>query len=134
MQNVSRSEIQYWQDNLLSTNLIYEKVKGTMKKSLTEYASVLSGSSINCLEEIVGKKYKKFIRFYAILKDQSEYIKKMEYEFTDIDQLAVSVTFTKNVSLDDKKDLISDMKKAGYKIDSKITGKKVKLKITYKEN
>lgn len=105
-----------------------------MKKSLTEYASVLSGSSINCLEEIVGKKYKKFIRFYAILKDQSEYIKKMEYEFTDIDQLAVSVTFTKNVSLDDKKDLISDMKKAGYKIDSKITGKKVKLKITYKEN
>ena len=134
MQNVNRSEIQYWQDNLLSTNLIYEKVKGTMKKSLTEYASVLSGSSINCLEEIVGKKYKKFIRFYAILKDQSEYIKKMEYEFTDIDQLAVSVTFTKSVSLDDKKDLISDMKKAGYKIDSKITGKKVKLKITYKEN
>ena len=104
-----------------------------MKKSLTEYASALSGSSIECLEEIVGKKYKKFIRFYDILKDQSEYIKKMEYEFTDIDELSVSVTFTKSVSLDDKKDLISEMKKAGYKIDAKITGKKVKLKITYKE-
>ena len=104
-----------------------------MKKSLTEYASALSCSSIERLEEIVGRKYKKFIRFYAILKDQSEYIKKMEYEFTDIDELSVSVTFTKNVSLDDKKELIAEMKEASDKIDSKSTGKKVKLKITYKE-
>ena len=99
-----------------------------MKKSLTEYASALSGSSIKYLEEIINIKDKN-----SNLKDQAEYIKKMEYEFTDIDELCVSVTFTKNVSLDDKKELIAEMKEAGYKIDSKITGKKVKLKITYKE-
>ena len=97
-----------------------------MKKSRTEYASILSCSKIEYLEEIVGMKYKKFIRFYEILKDQSEYIK-------DIDELSATIVFTKNVSLDDKKDMISEMKAAGYKIDSKITGKKVKLKIKYKE-
>ena len=104
-----------------------------MKKSLTEYASVLSGKKLSTLEEIVGMKYKKFIRFYEIIKDQSEYIKKMEYVFTDIDSLAVDVIFTKSITLDDKKELIHELKDVGYKIDSKITGKKVKLKITYKE-
>lgn len=104
-----------------------------MKKSLTEYASVLSGKKLSTLEEIVGMKYNKFIRFYEIIKDQSEYIKKMEYVFTDIDSLAVDVIFTKSITLDDKKELIHELKDAGYKIDSKITGKKVKLKITYKE-
>ena len=63
----------------LRTLIYMKRWKEIMKKSLTEYASALSGSSIDCLEEIVGKKYKKFIRFYDILKDQSEYIKKMEY-------------------------------------------------------
>ena len=104
-----------------------------MKKSLTEYASVLSGKKLSTLEEIVGMKYKKFIRFYEIIKDQSEYIKKMEYVFTDIDSLAVDVIFTKSITLDDKKELIHELKDVGYKIDSKITGKKVKLKITYRE-
>lgn len=104
-----------------------------MKKSRTEYASILSCSKIEYLEEIVGMKYKKFIRFYEILKDQSEYIKDMKYDITDIDELSATIVFTKNVSLDDKKDMINEMKAAGYKIDSKITGKKVKLKIKYKE-
>ena len=67
-----------------------------MKKSLTEYASVLSGKKLSTLEEIVGMKYKKFIRFYEIIKDQSEYIKKMEYVFTDIESLAVDVILTKS--------------------------------------
>ena len=104
-----------------------------MKKSRTEYASILSCSKIEYLEEIVGMKYKKFIRFYEILKDQSEYITDMKYDITDIDELSATIVFTKNVSLDDKKDMISEMESAGYKIDSKITGKKVKLKIKYKE-
>jgi hypothetical protein len=104
-----------------------------MKQSLTEYASALSGSSIELLEEIVGTKYRKFIRFYEILKDQSEAIKKMEYEFSDKTELSVNVTFTKSVSLDSKQDLIAKMEQAGYQISSKIDGKKMKLKIKYKE-
>ena len=44
-----------------------------MKKSLTEYASALSGSSIDCLEEIVGKKYIIFIRFYQKDKFTAQY-------------------------------------------------------------
>lgn len=104
-----------------------------MKQSLTDYAVALSGPSIELLEEIIGTKYRKFIRFYEILKDQSASIKKMEYEFTDKSELSVNVTFTKSVSFDDKKDLIAKMEKAGYKITSKITGKKAKLKIKYNE-
>jgi hypothetical protein len=104
-----------------------------MKKSLTDYAAKLSGSNIELLEEIVGTKYRKFIRFYEILKDQTDSIKSMEYEFSDKTELSATVTFTKSVSLDNKKDLIAKMEKAGYTITSKITGKKVKLKIQYEE-
>lgn len=104
-----------------------------MEESLTSYASELSGTDIDLLEEIIGKKYKKFIKFFAIFRDQSEYIKKMDYEFTDDTDLTVHVTFTKSVSLDDKKEMIANMEEAGYKITSKIDGKKVKLKIVYEE-
>jgi hypothetical protein len=105
-----------------------------MKKSLTEYASAISGSDIDILEELVCKKYRKFIRAFRILEDKSDSIKSMKYEVTeDKSVLALNITFTKSISLNDKKDMINEMKDSGYVILAHITGKKMKLQIKYDE-
>lgn len=104
-----------------------------MKKSLIDYISSLSNSSEDILEDIISTKYRKFIKFFTLLKDYSEYIKKMEYEFADKNTLSVKIVFSKAVDMDDKKGLISSWKELGYKIDSKISGKKMKLEIYYEE-
>lgn len=104
-----------------------------MKQSLSEYASSLANSDIDVLEDLISKKYRKFIKFFALIRDFSEYIQKLDYEFDADDVLSVKITFSKQVDLDDKKELISDMKKSGYKVDSDISGKKMKLTIKYAE-
>ena len=106
-----------------------------MKKSLTDYISALTGTSVETFEDLIGNKYRKFLNFFEIVKDYSEYIKTMEYEFTENgDTLSVKITFTKDVALDDKKELINEMKESGYSVEkSKLKAKQMKLKITYKE-
>lgn len=104
-----------------------------MKESLIDYATSLSNQNIDVLEDLIIKKYRKFIKFFHLIRDFTPSIKKMEYDFADKETLSITITFTKSIKLDTKKDLISDMEKSGYKVNSKITGKKVKLTIKYKE-
>ena len=105
-----------------------------MKKSLTDYISALTGTSTEMFEDLIGNKFRKFLKFFEIVKDYSEYIKKLDYEVSDKDALIVKIEFTKDVSLDDKKDLISEMKESGYSIEkSKLKSKHLELKIIYKE-
>ena len=104
-----------------------------MNESLTDYAAALSGSDMDTLDDIITHKYRKFLKFFSLVRDHTSEIKKLEYEFTAADTLAISITFTKKVSLSDKMDMICDMEKSGYKIDATYTGKKVKLKIKYPE-
>ena len=104
-----------------------------MKKSLIDYISSLSASSDDILEDIISKKYRKFIKFFTLLKDYTEYITKMEYELSDKDTLSAKITFKKAVKMDEKKELIESWEESGYQIDAKITGKKMKLMIHYEE-
>lgn len=104
-----------------------------MNKSLTDYAASLSGSNIEILEEIIKKKYRKFVKFFNLMADYTEFISKFEYEFSDESTLSINVTFTKAVKMDDKKDLIAEWKKSGYGVESTISGKKMKVVITYAE-
>lgn len=104
-----------------------------MKKSLTDYAASLSGSNIEILEEIIEKKYRKFVKFFNLMKDYTDSISKIEYEFSDETTLSVKINFTKSVKLDDKKELIDGWFKAGYRIDYKIDGKKMKVVIIHPE-
>ena len=104
-----------------------------MKKSLTDYAASLSGSNIEILEEIIAKKYRKFVKFFNLMKDYTDDISKIEYEFSDDATLSIKIEFSKSVKLDDKKELIAGWKKSGYDIDYKISGKKMKLVIIYPE-
>ena len=104
-----------------------------MKKSLTEYASALSNSRMEVLEELICKKYRKFIRFFRLMKDYSEYITKLDYEFTDKDTLSINVSFKKSIKLDEKIELIEEMEEQGYNISFKIKGKQMKLVIVHEE-
>lgn len=104
-----------------------------MKKSLTDYAASLSGSNIEILEEIIEKKYRKFVKFFNLMKDYTDAISKLEYEFSDETTLSVKMSFTKSVKLDEKKELISDWEKSGYNVDYDISGKKMKIVITHPE-
>ena len=105
-----------------------------MKKSLTDYATALSGSDFDILETIINDKYLKFKKFFKLLKPHTDDIKEMKYVVDDEkDVLHTEITFKKKVSLDDKKELISEWKKSGYGVDYKIDGKVLDLKIKYKE-
>lgn len=105
-----------------------------MKKSLTDYATALSGSDFDVLEEIINDKFLKFRKFFKLLKPYTDDVKEIKYVVDDDkDVLRAEITFKKKVSLDDKKELISEWKEAGYGVDYKIDGKVVDLKIKYKE-
>lgn len=104
-----------------------------MKKSLTDYAASLSGSNIEILEEIIEKKYRKFVKFFNLMKDYTDDISKIEYEFSDETTLSIKATFKKSVTLDEKKELISDWKESGYDVEYDISGKKMKMVITHPE-
>lgn len=104
-----------------------------MKKSLTDYASALAESDFKILEEIIDKKYRKFVRSFQLIKDHSSEIAKIKYDESDSDTLSIAVEFTKTVKLDDKSDLIKEMESTGYAINYKITGKKIKLTIKKEE-
>ena len=102
---------------------------------LKDKTTVFGALTKETFEDLIGNKYRKFLNFFEIVKDYSEYIKTMEYEFTENgDTLSVKITFTKDVTLDDKKELINEMKESGYSVEkSKLKAKQMKLKITYKE-
>ena len=105
-----------------------------MNKSLTDYATALSGSDFRILETLINDKYLKFKKFFELLKPFTDDIKSLEYVMNDEKEvLHTKITFKKKVDLDTKKELISDWKKAGYGVDYKIDGKTVELKIKYKE-
>lgn len=105
-----------------------------MKKSLTDYATALSGSDFDVLETLINDKYLKLRKFFKLLKPYTDDIKAIEYVVNDEkDTLHAKITFKKKVSLDDKKELISEWKKAGYGVDYKLDGKIVDLKIKYNE-
>lgn len=104
-----------------------------MKKSMTDYVSALSGSNMEVFEDIIANKYRKFVKFFKIMKDYSEYITKLNYEFSDKNTLSIEITLTKGISLDDKKELLDDMRSKGYEISAKIKGRKIRMDITHSE-
>lgn len=101
--------------------------------SLQEFAKCLSNSDVKVLEKLVSKKHRKFVKFFDLMKDYTSYIKKMTYEFTDDDTLSITLKFTKNVSFDEKKDLIREMGESGYVVNAEVNGRDAKISIIKSE-
>lgn len=66
-----------------------------MKQSLPEYLFFLSGNDYDILEEIFDFKYRKFIRFFWLIRDYSEYITSLSYKTSKKDSLKIEITITK---------------------------------------
>lgn len=105
-----------------------------MKATLTEFISVLSKKDRKILEDLLSNKYRKFIKFFYLVKDYTESIDKIKYNFSDKTVLNVDITFKKKVDIDLKKDLLESMEEHGYSIEHKLTDKKLKMVITYDES
>ena len=66
-----------------------------MKKSMTDYLYALSENDEEVLYEIIGTKYRKFIRVYWLLKEFSDNITFLKYkEKTEKNKLKISVSFS----------------------------------------
>lgn len=74
----------------LSHNFIKKGIS-PMKKTMTDYISALSANSFEILEKIFVKKYQKFLAFYWMLKDYSEYIFSLQYKDTNDNILKIEV-------------------------------------------
>lgn len=104
-----------------------------MKNTLVDCFCSLTGSDVDIFEDIIGKKYKKFLKLFSIITDYADEIKKMKYEMSDPDSLSVKIEFDKPIKIE-KEDLITELESLGYKVEkTKVKSKNVKIKISYKE-
>ena len=92
-----------------------------MKQSYTDYLDELCGNRMDILETLVTSKYRKFKKFYNIMKKHSPEIAHMAYRLEpDEDSLSVEITVVPKVdpyvfmteveaSSSDKYDISSDV-------------------------
>ena len=104
-----------------------------MKASLTSYISNLSGGELSILEDIILEKYKKFKKFYWLIKPYSDHINNMKYNFTDSNILDIEIEFNEECTESIPKDIKKELKESDYKINCEINKNIMKLVIKYKE-
>lgn len=107
-----------------------------MKKKMNEYMTTLSKSGgFKVLEDIIEKKYKKFLHFYWCVKEYSDIIENVQYEFSNDNDLSIDISVNKKVDIDS---LVSSLKRdmKGCPFTIKIKEKKehtVHINIIYDE-
>ena len=106
-----------------------------MKASLSEYMKSLSGSELSILEEVICKKYRKFMNFFSLVKDFSDNIVSLKYNFADENTLDIELTL-KNTDSEIKEEIKEEMIASGYKVETRKNkkNKKMKLVIIYDES
>lgn len=105
-----------------------------MKATLTEFISVLSKKDRKTLEDLLSNKYRKFTKLFYLVKDYTDNIEKIKYNFSNKEILNVDIIFSKKVSVELKKELLESMEENGYIVDYTLTEKKLKMVITYDED
>ena len=105
-----------------------------MTKSMTEYLNDLTSSDLNTLDQIITLQYRKFVRFYKLIKDYSDNIKKVKYEFSSSSSLDILIVFNtkKNLELAEQ-GLLSSMESNGYDGDVKTDNKNLYMSIVLDE-
>ena len=80
---------------------------------MTEYMNSLTGDNLDTLEKIISHQYRKFVRFYFLVKEYSDIIDKLCYEFNSESSLDIIIKFKS------KKDDLKSIKKELDKMISK---------------
>lgn len=99
-----------------------------MKKCMTNYLFALSESDYEKLRDIICHKYRKFRKFYKLLRDYSKFIIALEYEDSEVGQLKINIKF----SGVDPKDIAKQIKKDDN-VNMKITKSKLIIEINDNE-
>ena len=86
-----------------------------MKQEMSDYMNAMTSSDLETLEKIISLQYRKFVKFYKLVKDYSGLISKVKYEFNSPSSLDVVLTFNTKRNLENiKKELESSMEKNSY--------------------
>ena len=105
-----------------------------MKASLSEYMKQLSGNELSILEEVISKKYRKFMNFFNLVREYSNFIESLKYNFTDMNSLDIELNMKNSKKCEIRKELIEELNLLGYEVESKTSGKKMNLIIIYDES
>ena len=106
-----------------------------MKKDMIEYLSALSSNDYDAFEKIISLQYRKFVRFYKLVREYSDIISKIKYDFKSPSSLDVVLNFDtkKNIS-SIKKELESSMKESEYEGEIKLLRKNMYISISLEED
>lgn len=106
-----------------------------MKKDMIEYLNTLSSNDFDVFEQIISLQYRKFVRFYRLVREYSEMISKIKYEFNSPSSLDVVLSFDTSKNLSSiKKELESSMKKSEYEGEIKLSKKNMYISLTLIED
>lgn len=72
-----------------------------MIRNIPSCIKELSGDNFDIFENIISKKYKKFMKFYRLVENVSDLVQSLHYNFTSDENLDVGITFNKNVNIDE---------------------------------
>ena len=74
-----------------------------MIRNIPSCMKELSGNNFDIYEDIISKKYNKFMKFYRLIENVSDLVQSLHYNFTSDENLDVGITFMKNVDIDEIK-------------------------------
>ena len=104
-----------------------------MKPDLVEYLGMMSDHKFDNIEEIIDKKYRKFISFFELVRERSDQITDLKYNLSDEDTLDVTITMTRNVKESINEEMKQELEEAGYTVITSINKKKLSIILQYEE-
>lgn len=105
-----------------------------MKQDMTEYLNNMTSGSFDTLEKIISLQYRKFVRFYKLVKEYSSLITKLKYTFVDGSTLNIVLVMDPSADMKSiKKELESSIKKSQYEGSIKIQKKNFIISLTLQE-
>lgn len=105
-----------------------------MKNDMAEYLNALASGNFDTFEQIISLQYRKFVRFYKLVKQYSRSIDKLKYHFHDAESLDVVLNMESGSDMKDiKKELESSMERNGYDGSIKIQKNNLHISIVLAE-
>lgn len=105
-----------------------------MNQNYFSYVNEMTEGDLESLHTLITVHYKKFIKFYDLVKEYSDIISKIEYEFNSSSALDVAISFNTKMKLDDIKiDVGNKMMNSNYIGVIEVNNKKLLISITLDE-
>ena len=105
-----------------------------MKADMAEYLNALVSDDFDTFEQIISLQYRKFTRFYKLVKNYSSQIEKLRYSFTDPSSLDITLYMNDNTDMKElKNDIETSMERNGYEGILRIQKKNLHMSIILAE-